>query len=60
MKLNIQKAPFLQYAAKVFNDAATKAGNFDVVVMETNRMATSTTPGTSRTCPPTSRSTTPT
>jgi multiple sugar transport system substrate-binding protein len=38
MKLNIQKAPFLQYAAKVFNDATTKAGGFDVVVMETNRM----------------------
>jgi multiple sugar transport system substrate-binding protein len=38
VKLNIQKAPFLQYAAKVFNDATTKAGGFDVVVMETNRM----------------------
>lgn len=38
LKLNIQKAPYLEYAGKVFNDATTKAGTFDVVLMETNRL----------------------
>jgi multiple sugar transport system substrate-binding protein len=38
IKLDIQKAPYLEYAAKVFNDATTKAGTFDVILMETNRL----------------------
>jgi multiple sugar transport system substrate-binding protein len=38
IKLKIEKAPFLEYAGKVFNDATTKAGNYDVILMETNRM----------------------
>jgi multiple sugar transport system substrate-binding protein len=38
IKLRLEKAPFLEYAGKVFNDATTKAGNYDVVLMETNRM----------------------
>src|SRR4051812_4632603 len=31
IKLDPQTAPFLQYADKVFADASTKAGNYDVV-----------------------------
>lgn len=38
IKLNIEKAPYLEYAGKVFNDATTKGGQYDVVFMETNRM----------------------
>ena len=38
LKLDIQKAPFLEYAAKVLNDATTKSAAYDVVLMETNRM----------------------
>jgi multiple sugar transport system substrate-binding protein len=38
IKLDIQTAPFLEYAGKVFNDATTKAGTFDVVLVETNRL----------------------
>jgi multiple sugar transport system substrate-binding protein len=38
IKLDIQKAPYLEYASKVFNDATTKAGTFDVVLMETDRL----------------------
>jgi len=38
IKLDVQKAPYLEYAAKVFNDATTKAGTFDVILMETNRL----------------------
>jgi multiple sugar transport system substrate-binding protein len=38
LKLDIQKSPFLEYAAKVLNDATTKGGAYDVVLMETNRM----------------------
>ncbi len=38
IKLDLQRAPYLEYAGKVLNDATTKAGTFDVVLMETNRM----------------------
>jgi len=38
IKLNIQEAPYLEYASKVLNDATRKAGTFDCVLMETNRM----------------------
>jgi multiple sugar transport system substrate-binding protein len=37
IKLDIQSAPFLQYADKVFADAATKAGSYDLVYVEPNR-----------------------
>ena len=37
IKLNIQSAPFLQYVDKVFADAATKGGNYDLVYVEHNR-----------------------
>ncbi len=38
IKLNVQKAPFGEYAGKVLNDATIKGGEFDVVMMETNRI----------------------
>jgi multiple sugar transport system substrate-binding protein len=38
IKLDIQEAPYLEYAAKVLNDATRKAGTYDCVLMETNRM----------------------
>jgi multiple sugar transport system substrate-binding protein len=37
-RLDLQRAPFLEYASSVFNDATTRAGTYDVVLMETNRM----------------------
>ena len=38
IKLDIQKSPFGEYASKILADAATKAGTFDVVLVETNRL----------------------
>ena len=38
IKLDIQKAPFLEYAAKILTDAATQAGTYDVVLVETNKL----------------------
>jgi len=38
LKLKPQTAPFLQYFDKIFADAATKGGNYDVVFAEHNRM----------------------
>lgn len=36
--LDIQKAPFLEYAGKILTDASTCAGTYDVVLVETNRL----------------------
>ena len=38
IKLDIQKSPFGEYASKILADAATQAGTFDVVLVETNRL----------------------
>ena len=38
IKLDIQKSPFLEYASKILTDAATQAGTYDVVLVETNRL----------------------
>lgn len=38
IKLDIQKAPFGEYASKILTDAATQAGTYDVVLVETNRL----------------------
>lgn len=39
IKLDIQKAPFLEYFTKIAADAANKAGTYDVVLVEINRTA---------------------
>ena len=38
IKLDVQKSPFGEYASKILADAATQAGTFDVVLVETNRL----------------------
>lgn len=38
IRLDIQEAPYLEYASKVLNDATRRSGSFDCVLMETNRM----------------------